>query len=107
MSRTDATLIAILVGLLLVLGLIMSGQADEWASRWVALYTVAQQEPPSPGHEGQPSHCSNATTVPKAHKCECKKTPGEDGSGCDTEDKACKVYCRKHHCHCFHPLCDS
>lgn len=71
------------------------------------LAVVAQQEPPAPGHEGQPDHCSNAKTAPKAHKCECKKTPGEDGSGCDTEDKACKVYCRKNHCHCFHPACDS
>lgn len=103
MSRTDATLVAILVGLLLVLGLIVSGQADQLV-QW---YVVAQQEPPSPGHEGQPDHCTNATTAPKAHKCECKKTPGEDGSGCDTEDKACKVYCRKNHCHCVHIGCTS
>ena len=54
-------------------------------------------------HEGQPSHCSNAKTAPAAHKCDCKKT--EDA--CDVEDKKCKVYCRKDHCHCFHPACDS
>lgn len=54
-------------------------------------------------HEGQPDHCSNAKTAPAAHKCECKKT--EDA--CDVEDKTCKVYCRKDHCHCFHPACDS
>ena len=54
-------------------------------------------------HDGQPSHCSNAKTAPAAHKCDCKKT--EDA--CDVEDKKCKVYCRKNHCHCFHPACDS
>jgi len=54
-------------------------------------------------HEGQPAHCSNAKTAPAAHKCTCKKT--EDA--CDVEDKKCKVYCRKDHCHCFHPACDS
>ena len=54
-------------------------------------------------HEGQPDHCTNAKNAPAAHKCECKKT--EDA--CDMEDKKCKVYCRKDHCHCFHPACDS
>ena len=69
------------------------------------LAVVAQQEPPSPGHEGQPSHCSNATTAPKAHKCECKKEASE--MGCKVEDVKCKVYCRKHKCYCWHPGCDS
>lgn len=54
-------------------------------------------------HEGQPDHCTNAKNAPAAHKCACAKT--EDA--CDVEDKKCKVYCRKDHCHCFHPSCDS
>jgi len=61
---------------------------------------ATQQEDP---HDGQPDHCTNAKNAPAAHKCECKKT--EDA--CDVEDKKCKVYCRKDHCHCFHPACDS
>lgn len=61
---------------------------------------ISQQQYP---HEGQPSHCSNAKTAPKAHQCECKKSEDD----CDTEDKNCKVYCRKNHCHCVHPACDS
>ena len=61
---------------------------------------AAQQEDP---HEWQPEHCSNAKTAPKAHKCECKKS----AESCDVEDKACKVYCRKNKCYCFHPACDS
>ena len=61
---------------------------------------AAQQEDP---HEGQPEHCSNAKTAPKAHKCECKKSE----EACDVEDKSCKVYCRKNKCYCFHPSCDS
>ena len=35
MSRTDAVLVAILVGLLLVLGLIVSGQADQLVQLYV------------------------------------------------------------------------
>jgi len=61
---------------------------------------VAQQ---GDEHEGQPEHCTNAKTAPKAHKCECKKSE----EACDVEDKACKVYCRKNKCYCFHPACDS
>lgn len=59
-----------------------------------------QQEDP---HEGQPKHCSNAKTAPKAHKCDCKKT----ADACDIEDVKCRVYCRKNKCYCFHPSCDS
>src|SRR5262245_55453681 len=59
-------------------------------------------------HEGQPDMCSNAKNAIAAHKCDCMKSPSEEGGmGCDTEDKKCKVYCRKDHCHCFHPACDS
>ena len=101
MSRTEAVFVAILVGLLLVLGLIVSGQAEQL----VELYTVAQQEPPSPGHEGQPDHCTNAKGAPKSHKCECKKEASE--MGCKVEDVKCKVYCRKHKCYCWHEGCDS
>lgn len=88
------------IGLALVLGLILS----------CILFgiSVAQQEPPQPpppdSHEGQPSHCSNAKTAPKPHKCDCKKTPG---MGCDVEDQKCRVYCRPHKCYCFHMGCDS
>lgn len=64
---------------------------------------ATRHSPLATDHDGQPSHCTNAKTAPAAHKCECKKT--EDA--CDVEDKKCKVYCRKDHCHCFHPACDS
>jgi hypothetical protein len=53
-------------------------------------------------HEKQLDHCSNAKTAPKAHKCECKRTAE---TGCDVEDKACKVWCRKNKCFCVHPGC--
>ena len=61
---------------------------------------VAQQDP----HEGQLEQCTNARTEKgKAHFCQCKK----DAEACDREDKKCKVYCHKDHCHCFHAGCDS
>lgn len=67
-----------------------------------ALITAAAQ------HEGQPSHCTNAKGQEKSKNfCKCQKTPGDDGAGCETEDKSCKVYCRKTDCGCFHPGCDS
>lgn len=65
---------------------------------------AVQQEDP---HDGQPEHCSNAKTAPKAHKCECSKEPGADGAGCSVEDKKCKTYCRPKACWCFQPKCDS
>lgn len=65
---------------------------------------VLQQTPQQDPHEGQPSHCVNYPKEKnKAHYCECKKT----ADSCDQEDTKCKVYCRKNHCHCFHPTCDS
>ena len=82
-------LLAVLLGI--------SGQFDTHPVRTAA---ATQTEHP---HEGEPDHCSNAKTAPAAHKCECKKKEG----ACDVEDKTCRVYCRKNHCHCFHPECDS
>ena len=67
-----------------------------------ALLPAQQQEDP---HEGQPDTCSNAKNAPKAHLCECKKDPGEDGAGCEIEDIKCKVYCRKNKCFCAHQGC--
>jgi len=75
-------------------------QLDSQAPPLLHAVPAAQQEDP---HAGQVDHCTNAKTAPAAHKCECKKT----ADACDTEDKQCKVYCRKNHCHCFHPACDS
>ena len=61
----------------------------------------------SDDHDKQIEHCANTKDTPKAHKCECKKTAGSDGSGCDVEDKACKVYCRPKKCYCVHRGCTS
>ena len=69
----------------------------------IILATWVMLPPQEQPHESQPDHCSNAKTAPKAHKCDCKKAEDD----CDREDKACKVYCRKHKCYCFHPGCDS
>ena len=104
MTRIEALLGSLIIGLLLCMGLVVWGHA------------VAQQEPPSPAppsqgddpHAGQPDHCTNAKDAPQAHRCECSKAEEEDGGkGCDVEDVKCRVYCRKDHCHCFHPRCDS
>lgn len=99
MGKAEALAGSLIVGLLLLWGLMA----------WGTL--AAQQESPQPApddpHSGQVDHCTNAKNAPAAHKCECHKEPGVDGSGCDVEDKKCKVYCRRNHCHCFHPACDS
>ena len=90
MTRLEALICAVVLGLLAVLVLVLP---------------AAQQEPLP--HDQQPSHCSNAKEAKAPHRCECKKAPGEDGEGCEREDVKCKVYCKPNHCHCFHPQCDS
>lgn len=67
----------------------------------------AQQEPDHP-RDSKLHSCTNAKAA--AVKCTCRKVPGEDGTGCDAdaaEDTACREWCHKDHCHCFHPECDS
>ena len=64
-----------------------------------AVAAVQQDDP----HNGQPDQCTNAKNAPADHKCNCKKVAG----ACDVEDRKCRVYCRKNHCHCFQPACDS
>jgi hypothetical protein len=63
---------------------------------------AATQEGQDP-HQGQPDHCTNDRNAPDAHKCDCHRSE----NACEMEDKKCKVYCHKDHCHCFHPGCDS
>jgi hypothetical protein len=79
-------------------GLAMVGMLSRHPVSRVA--AAVQQEDP---HASQPDHCTNAKNAPAAHKCDCKKT----ANACDLEDRKCRVYCRKNHCHCFHPECDS
>lgn len=86
--------------------------ADFWAAiEIVVLQQETQQEPTwqEPDHpKDQPgAHCFNGRETPKAHKCECKKVAGEDGKGCDVEDRSCREFCHRDHCTCFHPECDS
>lgn len=106
MGKAEALVGALLTGLLLSWMLMVWGTWDRL--EYERVVRASQQEPPAPDpHEGQVDHCTNARGAPKAHLCECKKEPNEDGTGCDIEDKKCKVYCRKQHCHCYQPACDS
>lgn len=89
MTRLEAFCCAVLLALLALL-----------------VITVPAQEPTDP-HANQPSHCINVKDAPAAHKCECSKTPGDDGSGCEVEDKKCRLYCKKDHCLCVHKGCTS
>lgn len=87
-SHIDALITAVILAALLCLGLVV----------------MAQDDP----HDGQPEHCTNAKTAPKAHKCDCKKAPEDAGGmGCEIEDVKCRVYCRKDKCYCYHGGCDS
>jgi len=93
MTRTEAIICAVVLGLLAVLVLVLP---------------AAQQEPPQPmPHDEQVDHCSNAKGAKAPHRCECKKEPGDDGEGCEREDVKCKVWCRPHKCFCWQPACDS
>jgi hypothetical protein len=97
-------IIAFVLGTTLVTGLRL-GFVSQFPSRHLAAtsshFVAQQQQDP---HEGQPERCTNARTEKgKPHFCECKKEP----DSCDVEDKKCKVYCHKNHCHCFHVGCDS
>ena len=102
MTKGEALVSALLVGLLLSWGLMAWGTQQEE----VIIRMVAAQEQEDP-HANQPDHCSNAKEADKAHKCDCKKDPGVDGSGCEIEDVKCKKYCKKNKCYCFHHNCDS
>lgn len=102
MGKAEALVGALLTGLLLSWLLMVWGTWDRYEYQRVV--RAAQQDTPQPDpHEGQPDMCSNAKNAIPAHKCECKKT----ADACDVEDKKCKKYCQKQHCHCFHPACDS
>src|SRR5262245_3348732 len=91
-------LLAWLFMFLFCFGLAMVGMSSRHPGARVA--AAVQQEDP---HANQPDHCTNAKKAPAAHKCDCKKAE----NACDVEDRKCRVYCRKNHCHCFHPGCDS
>jgi hypothetical protein len=97
-------ILSLVLGTALISGLSV-GFVSESPSRGLVVSPscfVPQQDPDP--HEGQPERCTNARTEKgKPHFCECKK----NAEACDTEDKKCKVYCHKDHCHCFHAGCDS
>lgn len=115
MGKAEALASALLVGLLLMWGLMAwgtladSGPAGTLTPERVdqLLRSAQQDNPPDDPHANQPEHCTNAKDAPKAHKCDCKKDPGVDGSGCEIEDIKCKKYCKKNKCYCFHSNCDS
>ena len=70
----------------------------------VAVPGAQQQEPQPDQHRGQPDYCVNVDGFPDkpmtpAHECACECM--EDG----TEDRKCKVWCRKDRCSCIHE-CD-
>jgi hypothetical protein len=89
--------------LMTVLGVGFVSEPPSPAGLAVSPSCLVVQEEPDP-HQGQPERCTNARTEKgQPHFCECKK----DAEACDAEDKKCKVYCHKDHCHCFHAGCDS
>jgi len=63
-------------------------------------------------HPNQPDRCNNFKQTDKEKpeycgaKCKTNCQPGPDGKQIITEERNCKVYCRKDNCDCF-GHCDS
>ena len=76
----------------------------------IALAQVPPMPPPgNPGHQEPPpgAFCQHPSVDPDpAHACECQKAcqMNEDGSVTIIEDRNCRAWCFKRHCHCPH-LC--
>ncbi len=53
-----------------------------------------------PAPEGKAESCDNHGDTPKAHRCECQRATKCKRDQSAEEDKKCKTYCKKEHCHC-------